>query len=134
MIATNEQAASVPIQVKTSNGGAWQFDARSYLEIEFDRESGVQTVTGRIPLPLPRLIHVFVWLGRRKEKADRFFVFTATDLQRCIKRGHTDFLQKHGGRRPKKPESFHTAVRTGDLEEYEGNWDVVHEQLAKQRL
>ncbi len=132
VVATNDQAVSVPIQVKTNNGGDWQFNAGRYLEIDFDPDSGVQTVKGHTQLPLPRLIHVFVWLGHSKEKADRFFVFTATDLQRCIERGHTNFLRKHDGRRPRKPESFHTAVRTQDLEEYEGNWAVVHKQLRRQ--
>ncbi len=47
-------------------------------------------------------------------------------------RGTTAWRQA-SGRRPRKPESFHGAVRPPDLQEYEGNWDVVREQLDERQ-
>ncbi len=132
VIATDERCVSVPIQVKTNNGkDNWQFNADDYLQIEFDPKTKQQRVRGRTRLPDARLVHVFVWLDPQRLK-DRFFVLEKRDLQNLIYCGHTSYLRRHGGKRPRNPESRHVAVSIAQLEPHEDRWDLVADRLNGQ--
>lgn len=132
LIATDERCVSIPVQVKTSNGkDTWQFSADTYLNIEFDQDTKRQTVTGRTALLDAHLIHVFVWLDPRGRE-DRFFVLAKQDLQNLIHDGYTTYLGRHEGRRPKEPESRHTAVSVPQLEPHEDRWELIIDRLQRQ--
>ena len=75
VIATSERGISVLIQVKANNGGkTWQLSSEKYLDIGFDPKTKVQTIHGRLRLPDPDTICVFLWLSPDRDEADRFFI------------------------------------------------------------
>ena len=44
------------------------------------------------------------------------------ELQRVLINGYRDYLERHGGRRPKRADSFHTALRETHIEPFLDNW------------
>lgn len=133
VVATDEHLTTVPVQVKTSNGSSWQFSLGKLLEIRIDEDTGRQEILGLVPLADPELIYVFVWLGHRSGKSDRFFMLTHFEFQALVREHHQAFLDQHGGVRPKKPESLHCAITRGQLEAFENRWELVSQQLAARR-
>jgi hypothetical protein len=125
ILATDDRCRTVPIQVKTSSTGRWQFNAVHYLRIELDDEDKSQTVLGHQPLDYPDLIHVFISLGDGEGTPDRFALCTTDEFQRIIKERYNFWLKKHGGRRPKKWDSTHCLVLMEHLKQYEDRWDLV---------
>ena len=84
---------------------------------------GRQLIHGKKPLDNPDLIYVFVKLvelGR-----DEFYILRLRDLQNIILEGHSTWLASHGGRRPRSPESMHTAVSTEALARFRDRWDLI---------
>ena len=129
VIATNEGFRSVPIQVKTSKSGSWQFSGKKLLQIDFDPTSGQQRVLGLRDSENPDLIHVFVCLARRGQR-DRFFVLTKRQFLELLQYQYEAYLAKHGRRRPQKPESTYAAIRVRELEPFEDNWELIEKRLA----
>ena len=125
VIAVGRDLRSIPIQDKTADGGDWQYDSERFLDIDYDQTTQKQTVRGLKTLPNADLITVFVWLAQKQDQRDRFFVFRQQDWARLVYDRHTKFLEKHGGRRPRKPESMHGAIRTQDLSPYEDKWELI---------
>src|ERR1051325_4124325 len=81
VLATDELCRTVPIQVKATRSDNWPSDARTWMNIEFDRNTGVQRCVGPTAIPHPDLIYVCVMIALPGNR-DRFFVLTAADLQR----------------------------------------------------
>jgi hypothetical protein len=126
VIASGERGGHVAIQVKAINGGSWQFDIRQFLNIEFD---GQRQVLGEPkPEPYPGLTFVLVALGANGER-DRFFVLTWTELRDALVADYRNYLAKHGGIRPKAPDSHHCALSIRLIERFEGKWGTVLEAL-----
>jgi hypothetical protein len=127
VIAVGENLRSIPIQVKTADGGAWQCDSTTYLRIDYDEATQRQDVRGLKEIPNADLIMVFVWLAQQPNQRDRFFLCRRRDVAQLVYEEHTSFLQKHGGRRPRKPESTHSAIRTDRLKSmgFEDDWSLV---------
>ena len=73
-------------------------------------------------LPAGDLICVFVRLNTYG--ADRFYVLLWPELQRVLINGYRDYLESHGGRRPKRADSFHTALRETPIEPFLDNWSL----------
>lgn len=121
LLAADLRGYAIPVQVKAINGGSWQFSADTFLEIEF--LDGRQTIKGNAQLLNPVLLCVFVLL--KGNGSDEFYIFHLRDLQDLIVRGYTDYLKHNEGRRPKNPESMHTAVSPKDLEAFRDNWQLV---------
>lgn len=134
VIATNERGVSVPIEVKTNNGGnAWQLGAEKYLDIRFDPVTNGQKIHGRKRLEDPNTIYVFVWLSRDRALRDRFFVLTRREFQRVVHRHYAANLRAHGGKRPKVPDTRHTAISVAEFEKFENNWKLITKQLRLRR-
>lgn len=115
VLATDGSGRSVPIQVKAINGPSWQFDVRTFLDV--DILDGVQHVRGPAQLTTPNLLCVFVFL--RAPGSDEFFIFPMRTLQ-----GH--FLENYEGRKPpRNVQSFHCAVWPKELEEHKDKWDLI---------
>ncbi|MGA7991636.1 MAG: hypothetical protein WCC53_09415 [Thermoanaerobaculia bacterium] len=125
IIASNATGRHQAIQVKTINGGGWQFDVRAFAEISLDGKR--QVVGARVPAPYPDLVCVFVRLRERGE--DEFYILTWKDLQRMMIKGHRGYLARHGGVRPKKYDSYHGAIRPERLAKHRNKWSVLETRL-----
>lgn len=123
IVATDANWKSTSIQVKTiqTQLGAWQFDARDFLDIKVQK--GVQRVLGRVKLLNPNLLWVFVKLiGQGK---DEFYICRAKDVQRIVFHGYRKNLEEKKGVRPRNPDSTHHALWPKHLEKFRDNWALV---------
>lgn len=130
ILATNEQCQTIPIQVKTANGGSWQFDATNFIHIEFDEDTQTQSIMGLKSLEHPKLIYIFVWLGHTKDEPDRFFLFTGVELQQIIHHVYASWLNKHNGQRPRNWQSTHCGIVADDLHQHVNRWDIIISRLG----
>src|ERR1035438_7226760 len=131
VLASDLSGHSLPLQVKTINGGSWQFDAKTFLEIE--QHDDYQVVKGEKKLPNQELVCVFVLL--KPDARDEFYIFPLRTLQQhCNKTYHSKGDSKGDSfprevRRRKNPKSTHCAARPSDLQEYrvkeDGDWSLV---------
>jgi hypothetical protein len=60
---------------------------------------------------------------------DRFYVLPWRDLCRVIVDHHTKYLAKHGGIRPRKPESMHVGILPSEIAAYEGKWEILKKSV-----
>ncbi len=79
--------------------------------------------------PARDLVYVFVRLGSAYG-TDEFFIVDWEVLQHAVVEHHRQFLQNHGGTRPKKPDSFHAALKPANLAKYKDNWQLVTKRLT----
>lgn len=127
ILAINEKHEVIPIQVKTIQGGSWQFDARRFINI--DMEDGMQTAVGKTKPHYLDLIYILVKL--RGQGKDEFYIMKFKDLQIIIYKAYKKHLEAQGGRRPKNPESTHSAVWPSSLERFRDNWQLILDELGK---
>jgi len=127
IIASNEDGRHVVIQVKAINKANWQFDVTKFVEVTMD---GNRQILGEpVREPYPNLFCVFVALGDEK-KRDRFFIFRWKTLSEIIINHHRDYLDHHGGMRPKAPKSTHCSISPKELDSYEDKWSLILEALT----
>ncbi len=126
IIASNEAGKHLAIQVKAIRSGSWQLNLSRFVRIRLRGKR--QMVGPLVEQPVHDLVFVFVML--KDYGADRFFILDWKDLQRLVVDGHRSYLKKHGGIRPKKPESLHTAVSRSQLDGYEDNWELIERRLG----
>jgi hypothetical protein len=112
VIACNEdQSRTVHIQVKTKRGGrTWH-----------------ASTVGSEPMSAPAdetCFWVFVDLGDL-DAPPRYWVAPDWWVRDDIYRTHQDYLERHGGGRPRNPDSTHHAISESRLEEWRGRWDVL---------
>jgi hypothetical protein len=124
LIATDLKGASCPIQVKTIRGGAWQFYIDKFADVTMNGNR--QLIGDKKPLPIPQLVCVFVIAGE-KYGDDRFFILEC--VQDIVIANHKRWLELHGGVRPRKPDSMHSAIAEGDLLEYKDKWSLVFTRM-----
>jgi hypothetical protein len=128
ILAVDEHCHSVPIQVKTTRGNSWISDMDDWADIEFDPQTGIQTLIGPKAIP-GDLIYVCVAIAKPGGK-DRYFVLTMADLQKICIAHHRRWMEGHGWRRPRKPESLHSKYEIGELAPFENNWELITKQLV----
>jgi len=119
LVAADVLGHAIPIQVKAINGPSWQFRANAFLNIEI--VDGEQKVKGKVALPDPELVCIFVVIKTRG--ADEFYIFRLRDLQDHFALKYT------GGRRPRNPQSLHCAVWPVELAPFRDNWGLVDSTL-----
>lgn len=125
IIASNSTGGHQAIQVKAILSNAWQFDIRSFVDVQLD---GKRQIMGcPAPPPYPGLICVFVKL--RDYGTDDFYIVTWEGLQKVAIAGHREFLARHDGIRPQKHDSFHTAIRLDMMTEHRDKWAVLESRL-----
>jgi hypothetical protein len=118
IIATDSAFRSVPVQVKTINGTSWQFDIRRFVDVRLD---GQKQVIGQ-PVPVAdNIVCVMLALSREYGK-DRFYVLSLKALQELLVAGHRSYLEKHGGVRPARFDSFHCAIKEQQLAAFKDAW------------
>jgi len=115
------------LQVKSVRAGSVSFDAKRFLTIEFDGDR--QIITDPAPVLDAALIFVFVSIGKHLGE-DQFFILKQGALQSIIHANHTAWLGKHGGIRPRNPQSTHTAVSLSQLGRYRDNWALIENCLT----
>ncbi len=128
ILAVNDRLNTVPVQVKAIRGGSWQFDGTKYLEIDIKGRGKdiTQIVRGKKHLENPELICVFVKIGTTGN--DEFYVLRLQDVQDIILKNYKSWLSKHGGKRPRKPDSTHNSVWPRDLSRFRDNWQLIMER------
>lgn len=117
LMASDLSGHSLPIQVKAINGPSWQFQATSFLVIDFEGKKKKQVVRGKKKLRNPNLTCIFVYL--KNEGEDDYYIFKLKDLQQHF------FKHYKGGERPNNPESTHCAVWPKDLTKYKDKWTLI---------
>jgi len=129
IIASDEFGGHLVIQVKAINKANWQFDVDKFVEVTM---RGDRQILGELAdEPYPNLYCVFVALGENS-KMDRYFVFSWKELRSVVVQHHRAHLDKHGGVRPKAPESRHCSIGIPALEQYEDRWDRLLTAIKKQ--
>ena len=126
IIASNEDGKHVSVQVKASRGVSWQFgDITKFCDIEF---KGKRQIVGKPKRsPVQRLVVVFVKIDA--DGADRYYILRWGTLRDLIVKGHKAYLAKHGGVRPQKWDSLHSAISEKDLSPYKNKWPIIERSL-----
>lgn len=130
IVASDEYGGHLVVQVKAVNKSSWQFDSSKFVEITMDGDR--QILGSEIKDPFPNLYCVFVAL-RELESRDRYFIFSWSELRTVIVNHHRDYLEKHGGVRPKAPTSKHCSISILELEHYENDWQKILDAMASSR-
>jgi hypothetical protein len=128
IIAVDDSGGHAVVQVKAIAGKSWQFNATDFAEIVMDAQQ--QKVSCERKERYPDLVCVLVQVAPMDSGTpDRFFVLPWRDLCKVIIDGHKKSLTKHGGIRPRKPESMHTQLRPSDIEAWEGKWEILKKSV-----
>jgi hypothetical protein len=125
IVASNATGGHQAIQVKAINGGSWQFDVRQFAEVTL--EGSRQVIGAPVPPSYPNLVCVFVRL--RETGTDDFYILMWESLQSIVTEAHRAFLARHDGVRPRKPDSFHTAVTPAMMANHKDNWEALTDRL-----
>jgi len=131
ILATDKNLQTIPIQVKGNAKGDWMLRANSFLNINYNEETKIQTILGKKDFKKSKLIYIFVKVVGQGE--DEFYILRLQDLQKIVFNNHNEYLQKHGGRRPKSPKSMHTAILSKHLLGYRDNWKLLQEKKLRGR-
>lgn len=126
IVASDAEGRHVSVQVKTSNSSTWQFSIDRFCKVHFHGEK--QRLGEPLPVPVKRLVVVLVSLGVDRT-TDSFFVCSWIRLRAALVRGHAKWLKAHGGRRPKNPQSLHTALDASQVQRYQNRWDTIARSL-----
>ena len=124
ILAMNDKGVTKLIQVKTIRKDSWQFNALDYLKISISSRD-IQTITGKQDLENPDLICILIKLNEQGK--EEFYILRLKDLQDIVFEEYRAWLKTHGGKRPRKPLSLHTAVRPKDLSDCRNNWTLLEE-------
>jgi hypothetical protein len=128
IVAVDDSGGHALVQVKAISANSWQLDVGKFAEVVFDGQR--QIVKGALPEPYPDLVCVLVQLAKPDSGAhDRFFILPWKELCQVVVAHHSAWLGRHGGIRPKKPESLHTAVSLAQIAKWESRWDVLTKRV-----
>lgn len=120
IVATDEQFRSILIQVKAINGSSWQLDIRRFVNVSLD---GERQVLGS-EIVAPRKI-ICIMVAISAYGADRFYILEWSTLQSILIQGYKDYLELKSGVRPKKFDSYHTAINEKQLAHHKDNWSLL---------
>jgi hypothetical protein len=128
IIAVDDCGGHVVVQVKAIAGTSWQFNVTDFADIVIKGQQ--QIVRSARDEPYPDLVCVLVQVARvALDARDRFYVMPWRDLCRVAVDHHAKYLAKHGGIRPRKPESMHMALRSSDIAAWEGKWETLKKSV-----
>ncbi len=118
---------STPIQVKSTKEGNITVAnvEKDYLIIK-QEEGNFQRVISKKEMPQWKkdLIFVVVFIGENLGE-DRFYICKNSDIQEIIYSNYESSLQRHGGIRPRNPNSRHCAYSEEDLSGFKDNWRLI---------
>jgi hypothetical protein len=107
--------------VKAINGSSWQLDIRRFVSVTLDGNK--QILGARITAPR-KVICILVALS--EYGSDRFYVLEWSTLQDILVCGYEAYLKRRDGVRPKKFDSYHTALNEEQLALYKDNWALLN--------
>ena len=96
------------------------------MNIVFDGKT--QTVLGKREEINRDLTFIIVKVGERLGE-DVFYICDQGIIQDLVLKGHSSFLKKHGGIRPRKPSSFDCSVDLKDLDSARDRWELIDRKL-----
>lgn len=132
VLVADDSGNALPIQVKATRGDSWPSNSRIWMKLELDPETGVQKYHGPTTLAMPDLVYVCVALAPlNTARRDRFFILTIAELQAVCVQSHTAWMEGHGWKRPRNPETFDLRYGIEHLEEFEGNWVLISRLLQR---
>ncbi|MCW3100203.1 MAG: hypothetical protein JWL77_5821 [Chthonomonadaceae bacterium] len=137
VLATDDQCRTVPIQVKASiqvkgpSSSNWRADARHWMNLQFDPQTGIQHYKGPSDIDNPDLIFVCVSVAPADSEngKDRFFILTKSDLQLACIQHYEGWMIPHGWKRPKKPECYECRYGIKEIGIHEDKWHLIQERL-----
>ncbi len=132
IIASGQSGGHVAVQVKAINDHAWQFDIRKFLDVHMDADGKRQILGAPQREPYPELMCVLVVLTKTGQ--DRFFILEWKELQSLLVRHHTEYLSNHNFVRPRKPDSFHTALAISEVEPFENEWHKILDRVPRSSM
>ena len=118
---------SIPIQVKALKAGSLRTNAKRYLDIDFDGKK--QTILGKREDVDRELSFIIVKIGKRLGE-DEFYICNQGIIQDLVLKGHTTFLEKHGGIRPKNPSSYDCSVNLEELISFKDRWELIFKSIG----
>lgn len=131
VIASGPVGGHVPVQVKANTGGAWQLDIRTFAHARM-RKDGIRQKCGRAKAaPYPGIVYVFIRVAKPGTGDDEFFIVDWDNLSAKLTTKYRDHLAKKKGVRPKNHESFHTALKVADLEDFRGQWKTILDRISQ---
>ena len=114
----------LPVRVKTIRYGSWQFTVDALMDVSIS-DDGVQTIHGRKQHADADLVCILVRLDK-----EEFYILRLGQLYDVVCTQYEKWLEGHGGRRPRKPESMHCSARPIDLAAYQDNWSLIGEAMG----
>ena len=128
IVAVDGLGGHALVQVKAIAADSWQLNVGQFADVAFDGRK--QIIQGQLDDPYPDLICVMVRIAPPDSgRVDQFFILPWRELGRVVIDGHSRFLTKHGGIRPRSPESLHTALHPEALAKWEGRWQVFTKRV-----
>jgi len=128
IIAVDDCGGHVVVQVKAIASQSWQFNATDFADIVMQGKQ--QIVRCAREEPYPNLMCVLVQVARADSGTqDRFYVLPWRDLCRVMVEGHKQYLAKHGGIRPRRPESMHQQLHPSQIKAWEGKWETLKKSV-----
>ena len=125
LLAADARGSSIPLQVKTIRGGAWQFSADKFVQVRFAGKT--QILGAKVPPRIPHLLCVLV-LATEYGK-DRFFILEWEQLRDLAISAYRAWLAKHHGVRPRNYRSLHCSVTPQQLGKFANQWGKITERL-----
>jgi len=125
IVATDGHGRHVAVQVKAIRRGSWQFgNVTNFFAVRF---RGKKQMVGKNKLsPLRGLIIVLVFVDPKA--ADRFYILSWESLRDALRKDYTQFLKKHGGKRPNNWRSLHCALPEKSLGRFR-DWGLIKKSL-----
>ena len=125
IIAADEEGRHVFIQVKAGKVASWQLNLEQFCHVEFDGRR--QILAPRKTAPVIGLIVVFVRIA--PDRNDRYYVCPWAKLRDLLIEGHSAFLARHDGIRPKRWDSLHCGIGENALQPFLEKWETVTDGL-----
>lgn len=104
-----DHARQVTLQVKTRTAGTW------HARVPRDAEQG-------LAVPDESSFWAFVDLSRNQPE---YYFAPRSWMRNDIYETHKAFLTRHGGTRPRAPESPHHAITRARIEQWHNRWDLL---------
>ena len=126
IIASDEEGKHVSVQVKAGRAASWQFgDVTKFFDIKFDDK---RQIVGEVkPCPVRRLVVIFVKIV--EDGNDQFYILRWQKLRDLLIKQHKAFLDKHGGVRPQRWDTFHSSIPEKTLRPYLNKWEIIEKCL-----
>jgi hypothetical protein len=128
IVAVDSLGGHALVQVKAIAADSWQLNVGQFADVAL--EGRKQVIQGQRDEPYPGLVCVMVRIAPPDSgRVDQFFILPWRELGQIVIDGHSRFLEKHGGIRPRNPESLHVALHPEALAKWEGRWQVLTKRV-----